>query len=71
MKIHFKEVGRDKRSWTAESKSPSESWLAKEAKRGAALMSSDVDATLSDSGASGIILVGGWRQVGTFTIESA
>lgn len=71
MKIHFKEVGRDKRSWTAESKSPSESWLAKEAKRGAALMSSGVDVILNDLGTSGVILVGGWRQVGTFTIEAA
>lgn len=69
MKIHFKEVGRDKRSWTAEHKSPSDVWIAKEAKRGAGLMSRDIDVEMNECLSAGVVIVGGWRQVGTFTID--
>lgn len=69
MKIHFKQVGRDKRSWTAENKNPSESWLAKEAKRGGGLMSSDVDVEMNDDGSTGVVIVGWFREVGQFVLE--
>ena len=67
--IHFSNVGRDKSSWTAEIKNPSESALAKEAKRGGRLMSRDVDVELNDDCSAGVVIVGGWRTVGSFTIE--
>jgi len=70
MKVSFKEIGRDKKSWEKEFGSTvTESAIAKEAKRGGSLMSSGVDAEIDDSGHTGTILVGGWRPVGTFTIS--
>lgn len=66
--IKFQEVGRDKRSWEKSFKEVNEDQIAKEAKRGAGLMSSDVDAEINDIGSAGVILVGGWRAVGTFFI---
>ena len=68
--VHFKDVGRDKRSWSKEFRGElSESMIAKEAKSRGGLMSSGVDAELNDTGSAGTILVGGWRVVGQFTIE--
>jgi hypothetical protein len=68
--VHFKDVGRDKRSWSKEFRGElSEPMIAKEAKAIGRLMSSDVDAELNDTGSAGAILVGGWRVVGQFTIE--
>lgn len=71
--VHFKHVGRDKKSWSKQFGIISELAIAKEAKRTGGLMSGQVDAELSDNGSAGTILVGGWRPVGTFTIgdESA
>jgi hypothetical protein len=70
MTVHFSKVGRDKRSWSKDfGKTITDSAIAKEAKRGAGLMSSDVDAITNDDGSSGDIIVGGWRTVGTFTIQ--
>lgn len=71
MKVRFNEVGRDKRSWVADISKPSEQAIAREAKRGGGLMSREVDAEICDSAAGGIITVGGWRVVGTFTLEVA
>jgi hypothetical protein len=71
MKIHFKEVGRDKRSWTQDfSNTATEDEIAKAAKRGAGLMSSCVDAAIYEQGDGGEIVVGGFRTVGTFTISN-
>lgn len=68
--VNFLEVGRDKRSWSKSFKGPLKmNSLAREAKSGAGLMSSGVDAELDDSGLSGVILVGGFREVGKFTIS--
>lgn len=69
MKIHFKDVGRDKKSWPYECNNITESQLAKEAKLKGGLMSSCVEALIDDSGLTGAIIVGGWRLVGKFTIE--
>jgi hypothetical protein len=68
--IKFQEVGRDKKSWDKQFKQVDEEQISREAKRGAGLMSSGVDAEINDMGSAGIILVGGWRQVGTFLIIS-
>jgi len=71
MKIHFKDVGRDKRSWTEDfPKTATEQQIAKAAKRGAGLMSSCVDAEIHEQGDGGKIYVGGFRPVGTFTISN-
>jgi hypothetical protein len=67
--IHFSKVGRDKKSWTAEIKNPSNSAIAKEAKRGGWLMSREVDVEMNDDCSAGVVIVGGWRKVGSFTIE--
>jgi hypothetical protein len=69
MKIHFKDVGRDKRSWSQDfGNAATQEEIAKAAKRGAGLMSSCVDAEIYEQGDGGEIIVGGFRTVGTFTI---
>jgi len=71
MTIHFKEVGRDKKSWSKKFPSSiTEDAIAREAKRGAGLMSSCVDAEIYEQGDGGEIIVGGMRTVGTFTISN-
>lgn len=68
--VHYKDVGRDKRSWSKSfAREVSESSIAQEAKRRGGLMSGIVDAELNDNGSGGCILVGGWWAVGQFTIE--
>ena len=70
MIVHFLEVGRDKKSWSKDfGDSAHESAIAREAKSGARLMSSDVDVEINDGYSAGAVIVGGWRTVGTFTIE--
>jgi hypothetical protein len=70
MIVHFHSVGRDKKTWSKSfGAKVTESQIAKEAKSSARLMSSDVDAITNDDGSSGDIIVGGWRTVGTFTIQ--
>ncbi len=66
--IKYTEVGRDKKSWEKSFKSVDEDQIAMEAKRGAGLMSGEVDAELNDMGSGGFILVGGWRTVGSFAV---
>ena len=69
MKVHFSNVGRNKESWTSEYSELSVERLAEEAKNRGRLMSSEVDVELNDTASAGVVLVGGWRQVGTLTIE--
>jgi len=70
MIVHFSNVGRDKKSWSKDfGKSATDTTIAKEAKRGASLMSSDVDVEMNDDHSAGAVIVGGWREVGTFTIQ--
>jgi hypothetical protein len=71
MTINYIEVGRDKRSWSKTFASEvSEDEIAIEAKRGGRLMSSCVHAEFNDSANGGLIVVGGFRTVGTFTISN-
>lgn len=70
MTVEFTSVGRDKRSWTKDyPELPSPFVLAKEAKRGGGLMSSDVQAVADETGVQGLIIVGGYRPVGGFTFK--
>jgi hypothetical protein len=67
--LKFKDVGRDKRSFEMRVRHMYESGLANRIRSAAGLMSRDVD--IEFDGNSGVVLVGGFRQVGTFTIEEA
>lgn len=69
MKVHFNNVGRNKRSWTSEFSKVTTDQLAEEARNKGGLMSSEVDVELNDTASAGVVLVGGWREVGTLTIE--
>jgi len=69
MKVHFNNVGRNKRSWTSEFSKLTTDQLAEEARNKGGLMSSEVDVELNDTASAGVVLVGGWRSVGTLTIE--
>lgn len=70
MTVHFKEIGRDKKSWSKEyGDTVTEAQIAAEAKRGGGLMSAEVDADIDETGNAGDIFVGGWRGVGSFTIS--
>jgi len=69
IQVNFHEVGRDKRSWSANLAAPlSTRAIAKEAKRGASLMSSCVGAEFTEATTAGEIIVGGFRTVGAFTV---
>lgn len=71
MKIHFKDVGRDNKSWTKEFKNgATENDIAREAKRGGGLCSNSYGAEIHENGSTGEVWVGLGRTVGTFTIES-
>lgn len=70
--VSFSNVGRDKRSWSETfPRGITTSQIARAAKRGGGLMSSEVDAELAESGGHGHIIVGGWRVVGAFSITPA
>ena len=74
--VQFKDVGRDKRSWSIAlaanplSTDSIEHAVACEAKRGGRLMSSGVEAEMANPD-GGVIIVGGFRVVGTFAIVDA
>lgn len=71
MKIQFTEVGRDKKSWTAEIKELTESAIVRQVKKGKAILSSGIEAILNEDGKTGYIIVGGFRTVGQFSVEHA
>jgi hypothetical protein len=65
----FEKVGRGKRSWKSITDDVTDHWIVSEIRKHGGLMSSDIDYGIADDGASGIVLVGMVRPVGTFTIE--
>jgi hypothetical protein len=67
--IDFVEVGRSIRSWTSQAMAPSDEAILAEIRRRGGLASRDVDIEWNDDGAGGVILVGGFRQVGTFRVR--
>lgn len=69
MKVFFENVGRDKRNWSAECKKDLDyDWLYSQVK--SKLLSSDIDFYLDrNDDHKGIIVVGGFREVGSFRIE--
>ena len=79
MKVEFFEVGRNKRSWVADTSAihkddlnedgaPSSEWLAREAKSRGGLLSNDVDVA-GDDLANLEVIVGGFRAVGRCKVE--
>lgn len=68
--IHFKDVGRGKAQWSQQFPAITEDAIVKAIRRKGALMSSDIDVEMSDNNLTGVIIVGGWRAVGGFTVES-
>lgn len=74
MKIHFDSIGRDKISWDAEIGTVSFDDLMASLRKGNALRSMDVEFQMdfndpSKNGQqSGQVLVGGFREVGSFLI---
>ncbi len=66
MKVLFKDIGRDKKSWEKQMY-PDADLIAKEASK--ALASRDVEASFDeDSLVAGDIIVGGMRFVGRFEV---
>lgn len=68
MIIHFKNVGRNKRSWDAECKELDYDWFYSQVKRNAIVMSTDLDFLLNDTETGGTICAG-FHDIGTFEIE--
>lgn len=67
--VQFKEVGRNKRSWSTEVDSYTEDSLAKIVAKSGALMSHSIDVYLNESDINaGTIVVGGFREVGSLVI---
>lgn len=78
MKVRFVNVGRDHKSWEAETPSVSYEWLEHQVKRNGRLMSNQIDFSdersgedLPVDGAFGSVLVGGFRPVGRYYIGEA
>ena len=70
MKIHFEEVGRQKKSWTAEVATEADlthEWLVKQVRKSGALMSQGIECIVE--GDHGRIYAG-MHSVGSIRIES-
>jgi hypothetical protein len=71
MKILFKNVGRDDRSWEAEFDCLDHKEMVKEVKRNSIVLSSNIEFFIDDQNRFGQIIVGGFRVIGTFEIVGA
>ncbi len=69
MTITFKDVGRDKKAWTSEVESLSDRTLEREIRKHGALISRGVEFHFNEDGASGFVIVGGFRRVGSFEVD--
>lgn len=69
-RVKFEDVGRDKQSWEATVAKIDYPSLMKSIRAHGALGSRDVDLEMTGD-ASGVILVGGFREVGTFSFTEA
>ena len=67
MKVLFKDVGRGKQTWIADLRSIERGDLLRSVRSHSALKSREIDFDLTDE-ANGVILVGGFRAVGTFAV---
>jgi len=68
--IDFAGVGRGKKTWTQTVRqTPTEPVIARLAKKGGQLMSSEIEAVFDEDLEHGVILVGGFREVGAFRLR--
>lgn len=65
--VNFKGVGRDKRSWTASVNEISHTRLYREVKKRGGIMSRGIDFVTDEATNTGVIVVGFFRTVGTFS----
>ena len=72
MKVHFKDVGRDKKTWSAECPENEQDdpwdWMYRQIRARGSVMSRDIDFYQTDE-SSGKIVVGAVRVIGTYSIE--
>jgi hypothetical protein len=67
--VEFQDVGRAKKSWTATLQRFTHSALYREVKRQNALGSTGIDFDYNEDEKRGLIVVGGFRVVGSFTVS--
>ncbi len=67
--IFFRNVGRDKCSWHAVLKPVTDRGILAQIRKHGRLASRDIDFEIAEDGRSGVVIVGDFRAVGTFTIE--
>jgi hypothetical protein len=67
--IRFQDVGRSKRSWTSVLRPATDERILREIRRHGGLASRDIGAEISDDGRTGVVIVGGFREVGVFEID--
>jgi len=68
MLVQFKEVGRGKLSWKAETGELDYDWMFRQVKT-AGVMSNGIDFDYDEEKQEGNIFVGGFRKIGTFSVE--
>jgi hypothetical protein len=69
MTVYFESVGAQRKTWSAELETLSDSALLRQIRKHGALMSRGVDFEWEGCGTAAAILVGGVRQVGTVRVE--
>jgi hypothetical protein len=69
MTVHFRNVGRDKKQWSASVESLSDGTLVAQIRANKALMSKGIDFVWNNERTGGAIYVGMFRKVGDFWIE--
>ena len=65
----FKDVGRNKCAWHAVLKPATDRRILAQIRKHGQLASQDIDFEIAEDGRSGVVIVGGFRAVGTFTID--
>lgn len=68
MTVQFENVGRNKKSWTADIEEINGDLLMRQIRKHGALGSRDVSFLWDDDTNEGVVVVGGFRQVGTFRV---
>lgn len=71
MTVKFENVGRDKKTWSADVSSLSDAELIRSIRKQGALASRDIAFEWSEEGTSAQIYVGGFRCVGSISIDAA
>jgi hypothetical protein len=67
--VTFREVGRDKRTWTNRLRQlPTEAVLEKLVRQNSSLMSSTIECVFDEDLEHGVVIVGGFREVGSFRV---